>query len=170
MSGGTGGATRLWPATSTTPVAVSLSVAGTDQSKNARHGRDGQAKIHAVSVEDASEALPDDAAYAPCLHGQLDVFPRRSTAEVLARYQDGVVPYLADHGRVQPLKQMPLHVFRVEDVQVAARIQNVRVDIVLAHDECRSLDDHVSGPESRSAGLTISPATAAQAATYAFAR
>src|SRR5262249_46171562 len=68
--------------------------------------------------------------------------------------------------RVEALEQVAGHVRDVRDVQVRARVEHVRVDVVLPDQDSPAFEPH----PSTSAGCTISPATAAAAATQAFAR
>src|SRR5205814_10569116 len=67
---------------------------------------------------------------------------------------------------VEALEEMASHVRVRRDVQVRARIEHVGVDVVLWDQDGPAGEPH----PSTCAGCTISPATAAAAATHAFAR
>ena len=131
---------------------------------------DGQADVDAVPVEDPGEAPPEDAAHAPGLHRQGHVLARGADAEVLPDDDHGVAGFeLLPQPGVEALEEIRLHLLGIVDVQVRTRIHDVGVDVVPGDDHGPSLD-HPGTASSTSAGCTISPATAAAAATYAFAR
>ena len=67
--------------------------------------------------------------------------------------------------RVEALEEVLRHLLGILDVEVRARVHDVRVDVVALHDERDALDSHAIV-----SGWTSSPATAAAAATHAFAR
>ena len=71
---------------------------------------------------------------------------------------------LAERG-VDALEEVRGHLARIFDVQERPGVHHVGVDVVAGDEERRSLDGHAIVP-----GWTISPATAAAAATHAFAR
>ena len=114
-------------------------------------------------------ALRDDAADTGGPHRRGHVLARGARAEVLAGGENGVARQPAAQRRVQALEEVLRHLGVVEDVEVGAGIEDVRVDVVLGDEDGPALDDHVTAPEE-SAGSTISPATAAAAATHALAR
>ena len=129
-------------------------------------GDDREPEVDAVAVEDPREAAADDAADPAALHRERDVLPRRADAEVRSDDEDRPVDHpLAQRG-VEALEEVLRHLRGILDVQVRARVHDVRVDIVAGHDQGDTLDPrHAIVP-----GWTSSPATAAAAATHAFAR
>src|SRR5262249_8464467 len=128
-----------------------------------RHDR--KAEVDAVAVEDPREAPADDAADAAPLHRERNVLARRADAEVRADDEDRSVDHALPERRVEALEQIPGHLLRILDVEVSARVHDVRVDVVARYDEDDALDPH-----RIASGWTSSPATAAAAATHAFAR
>src|SRR6185312_10877385 len=84
-----------------------------------------------------------------------DVLPRRADAEVRSDDEDRPVDHpLAQRG-VEALEEVLRHLRGILDVQVRARVHDVRVDIVAGHDQGDTLDPrHAIVP-----GWTSSPAT-----------
>ena len=171
MNGGNGGAAYDSPSTSIVPVSGSMRTAAPVRRGGCGGGaRDRrQAEVDAVAMEDAGEALRHDAADARGPHRHRHVLPGRPGAEVLAGDQDRVARELVAQRRIEALEEVRRHLADVEHVQVLARVEDVGVDVVLRDHERAALDDHAGSPIS-SAGSTISPATAAAAATQALAR
>src|SRR6478735_4531950 len=128
-------------------------------------GDDREAEVDAVAVEDAREAPADDAADPASLHRQRDMLARRADAEVRADDKDRSLDEALAELRVEALEEILRHLVRVLHVEVRAGIHDVRVDVVAFDDERDTLDSHLI-----TSGWTSSPATAAAAATHAFAR
>ena len=59
-----------------------------------------------------------------------DVLSRRADAEVRTRDDDHVVPELVAQRRIVALEEVLLHLLDVLDVQILARIHDVRVEVV----------------------------------------
>ena len=110
--------------------------------------------------------MADDPADAAALHREGNVLARGADAEIRSDHENRPVDHaLAERG-VEALEEVLRHLRRVLDVQVRARVHDVRVEVVAGHDERDALDPrHVIV-----SGWTSSPATAAAAATHAFAR
>jgi len=109
--------------------------------------------------------MADEPVDTAALHRERHMLARGADAEVGTHDEDRPVDEpLAERG-VETLEEMLRHLRRVLDVQVRAGVHHVGVDIVAGHPQRDALDSHAIAP-----GWTSSPATAAAAATHAFAR
>ncbi len=135
-----------------------------------RAGDHRQPEVDAVAGEDPGEGAPEHCADAPRLHGQRHVLARRPAAEVVAHHQDGVAAEPVAQGRVEAVEEVVLHPLRIVDVEEGSRVEDVGVDVVGVDYHRSAFDDHVATSPTTCAGSTISPATAAAAATQALAR
>src|SRR4051794_2786700 len=127
-------------------------------------------EVDAVAVEDAREALADERLDAGGPHRLRDVLPGAPGAEVAADDEDRVTAELVAERRIEPFEEVARHLVDVRHVEIRAGIQHVGVDVVLPDHDRAAGDDHAGTASRISAGSTISPATAAAAATHAFAR
>src|SRR5262249_47987838 len=105
------------------------------------------------------EAAGDHAPDARRLHRLRHVLTRRAAAEVRVDDEGGVAAETVAERRIEPLEQMALHQRGVFDVEERPRVQHVGVDVVAVDADDASVDRHSD------TGSTISPATAAAAAT-----
>ena len=102
-----------------------------------------------------------------------NVLARGAAAEVRADDEGGVADELVAKRRVEALEEVVRHLRDVGDAEVRAREEHVGVDVVLRDHDGACVHAHATPAASAmptSAGSTISPATAAAAATQALAR
>src|SRR4029079_10829066 len=132
-----------------------------------------QAEVDAVAVEDAREAGADEEADPRRAHRLGNMLPRGAAAEVRADDEGGGAYEPVSKRRIESLEEVVGHLLDVGHVEVGARVEHVRVDVVTGDDDGACVQAHAAPAASAmpiSAGSTISPATAAAAATQALAR
>src|ERR1035441_6958179 len=150
-------------------------VAGRRRNGRVRRHNGGQSHVDGVAEENACEGCANHGAGARELQCGGGLFAAGAAAEIPTRQDELARPQLCPNPRVDQLKQVLCRLFTIRDVEVAAGINDVRIDIVSqsgpdAAAELQTSIRHGSLSLTTDSGCASLPAMAEAATTAGLAR